>query len=208
MSQLCRCLVVGRERAGWLGVAVAVEDHLHPSVAAPLAQRFAEAFERLGHPVGDCGGLGRANDRVEQRRRREIRDSETVTYQVVALAQLGLEAVDCRDDLLPRGLGGLRTACPVAQSGVRTGVGDASSAEARGNRRRNARRDLLQEIGVATRFMEGEPAGVGAEFLVEELLELERPAALLGIGGIQRRLRDALLQGGDDRRRVGDPSAV
>jgi hypothetical protein len=73
---------------------------------------------------------------------------------------------------------------------------------------RGTSRDLVHEFAVSTRLMERQSAGVGPEFLVEELLELERPAALLEVGRIQRRLRAALLQGGDDRRRIGDPPAV
>ena len=56
--------------------------------------------------------------------------------------------------------------------------------------------------------MEGHVAGVGSELLVEEVLELQRPAPLIWVGGVQRRLGVALLEGGDDRRRVADRTAV
>ena len=47
-----------------------------------------------------------------------------------------------------------------------------------------------------------------AQLLVEEVLQLERAAALLGVGRVERRLGVALLERGDDRGRVADRAAV
>jgi hypothetical protein len=55
--------------------------------------------------------------------------------------------------------------------------------------------------------VEGELAGIWAELLVEELLQLQRPSPLLGVGRVESRLRMAFLESGDDRGRVGDRAA-
>ena len=208
MDQMCRWWLVSRQRARRVRVAVAVEYLLHPTVPAPLAQGVAEALERLGDTIRDDRRLGRADDRVKQRCRGEIRNGEPVTRQVIVLAELSFEAIDCGDDLLPGRVGGAGAGSPVAHGSEGATVRNESASEARVELGRDASRDLVHQLGVSTRLVKRQSAGVRAEFGVEELLELERPAALLGVGRIQRRLREALLQGGDDRRRIGDPAAV
>jgi hypothetical protein len=49
---------------------------------------------------------------------------------------------------------------------------------------------------------------VWSQLLVEEVLQLEGAAALRGIGRVERRVRVALLDRGEDRGRVGDRAPV
>jgi hypothetical protein len=52
--------------------------------------------------------------------------------------------------------------------------------------------------------VKGEQAGVRRQLLVEEVLQLEGPTALGGVGGIEGGIRMALLERGDDRGGVAD----
>jgi hypothetical protein len=62
----------------------------------------------------------------------------------------------------------------------------------------------FETLRIVAELVEGEQADVGPQLLVEEVLQLERAAALLGVGGIERRLGEALLERGDYLGRVAD----
>src|SRR5207253_11294846 len=61
---------------------------------------------------------------------------------------------------------------------------------------------------VAAELVKEKPPDVRSELFVEEVLELERPAALDRVRRVQRWLRVAFLERADDRGRVADAPAV
>ena len=66
----------------------------------------------------------------------------------------------------------------------------------------------LTAFGVAAISWKASSRSVGTQLLVEEVLQLQRPAALDRVLGIERRLRIAPLERRDDLRRVADRLAV
>src|SRR3954468_18984322 len=98
-----------------LRVAVAPELLLDPAVARPLLERRAEALVSLGRAVRQRRTLGRHHERVEKRRGGQVGDAEAVAHEVVAVAELGLQAVEAREHTLARGIRGARAPREVAE---------------------------------------------------------------------------------------------
>jgi len=172
--------------------------HYDPAHLAAL-DAIVEAARRHGlllHPTFFIGG--------------EVGDAEALADQVFATVrrQLRLEAVQRRDDLLP--CHDRRFLVPNAETQPRVGAGvEAEQAFGFAERARHRRRgDLGEHRRLVGQLVEGKQARVRPQLLVEEVLQLEGVAALLGIGRVERRVRVALLDRSEDRGRVGDRAPV
>src|SRR5439155_5179301 len=73
---------------------------------------------------------------------------------------------------------------------------------------RRACHDLRSALGVTAEFIEHQSPDVRAELAIEPARELERAPALGVAGGIQGRVREAPLQGGDDRGGIRDTYTI
>src|SRR6185436_16706093 len=185
--------------------AMAPERLLDPLETTPLLQWRPKALHPLwGRFVGGERAFLRQDEGIEEGGRGQVGDGERVADQIVALAELGLEAIQGGEDLLPRRLGGFFAADAEAQAGEGARVGDGAGAVATERSGNRAPDDGFEALAVVAQLVEGEQAEIWAELLVEEVLQLEGAAQLRGIGGIEGRLREALLERGDDRGRVGD----
>ena len=105
-------------------------------------------------------------------------------------------------------LGLLGVAGAEAQSGVGAGVGGGGAAEPGDRLGSSLFHQLREALPVVAELVPGELPDIGAELLVEELLQLERAAPLGDVRRVERRLGVALLQRGDDRGRVADSLSV
>src|SRR5205823_3416748 len=108
----------------------------------------------------------------------------------------------------PRPLGGLGAPRAEPQCSEREEVLRGHTWEALHRRRGHLCREPRGAGTVAAELVKEEPSDVGAEFFVEEVLELERSAALDRLRRVQRWLRVAFLERADDCGRVADAPAV
>src|SRR5207244_889992 len=159
---------------------------------------------RAGQRVGE---LRRPDERREERRRREVGHAEAIADEVARRLELGLDAVERGDDLLPAA----RRARSVdphvlphdGADGWEQRTVDASRAGPEAERQEGDR-----EIAVGEEPVEDRPPDVWAELDVEVLLELERAAPGRLVAGVERWVGMQALERLDDARRVGDRAAV
>ena len=118
-----------------------------------------------------------------------------------------MEALAGRVDPLPPQVDGLLV---DREGGAKAGTqerepdqrGSPAAASEVGHQRRE------EQVRVGEERVEHDPADIGAERLVEELLELECSSPIVGIGRVERRLGVAALERLDDPGRVSDRDAV
>src|SRR3954454_16722824 len=165
-----------------------------------VAQRLDARVVALGLGVGE---VARRHDGGDERGDREVGDAEAVAHEVAVRLQLAAEALAGEVHLLQR----VRDALVVDAEHLphaRPHEGELGTGE-REARATGARHEGPQEeTGVGQGVVDHEQARIRAELLVEEVLEIERPAALLEVRGVERRVRVGVLEVGDDARRIAD----
>src|SRR3954454_4607796 len=77
--------------------AVHLADPFRARALTHRAEELARTLRQLLPGRGRVGKLGGQRQRVEERRRGQVRDREAVAYQVVLVAELLLERVECLD---------------------------------------------------------------------------------------------------------------
>src|SRR5215210_2995543 len=162
---------------------------LDPLERGTLLERIAEPPKLGGALVRvnlDVRELRRHDDETKDRGGRQIRHGERLTDEIAARADVSLELVERRAHLLARLPDGLRPdaeaslhdlAEPGSERLEQTDSPTVGTVEQREERLR------LRQVVV-----EQHPPRVGTALLVEVVLQLERAAALLRIGRVERRL--------------------
>ena len=162
-----------------------------------VGERLRLGREALGAP----GELRRPHDRREQRGGGQIGDRERVADEVAARTDLLLDAIERALERLPR-LGHAIRADAVVVRDERPCEPERRAEEPRARLVVRAREDRAGERRVAEDQLEDQAPDLRAELLVELVLERERAGALRGVRRVERRLRPAPLDLGDDPRRV------
>src|SRR5438046_7337009 len=179
-----------------------------PAAHGPAHQRVTPARHRRGQRArGPIGELGREYHWREERGGGQVGDAEAVADQIAGGPKLGLETVERREHLL---------ATPRRAAGVDLHVGlhhhseggEEGAVEALRDRPVPQREGGSRELGLRQELVEERAPHVRAELLVEEVLELERPAAVGRVGRVERRLGPQALEALDSARRVVDRLAV
>ena len=125
--------------------------------------------------------------------------------------QLRLQAVEGCQHLAPRLLGALLVPDAVANPRERRrepGRQVTRHLATAGRRREERVHERAEAFGIADHLVEAQQPEGWTQLLVEVVLQVESPAALDRVLGVERRLRMAPLESADDLRRVADHLAV
>src|SRR5438876_3744818 len=182
----------------------AAQRHTGRLTSASRQRVTGRRGQRAGGPIGE---LGREYRWREERGGGQVGDAEAVADQIAGGPKLGLETVERREHLL---------ATPRRTAGVDLHVGlhhhseggEEGAVEALRDRPVPQREGGSRELGLRQELVEERAPHVRAELLVEEVLELERPAAIGRVGRVVRRLGPQALEALDSARRVVDRLAV
>src|SRR5438876_11291068 len=179
-----------------------------PAAHGPAHQRVTPARHRRGQRArGPIGELGREYHWREERGGGQVGDAEAVADQIAGGPKLGLETVERREHLLvtPRRAAGVDLHVGLHHHSE---GGEEGAVEALRDRPVPQREGGSRELGLRQELVEERAPHVRAELLVEEVLELERPAAVGRVGRVERRLGPQALEALDSARRVVDRLAV
>src|SRR5438876_6418096 len=178
----------------------AAQRHTGRLTSASRQRVTGRRGQRARGPIGE---LGREYHWREERGGGQFGDAEAVADQIAGGPKLGLETVERREHLL---------ATPRRAAGVDLHVGlhhhseggEEGAVEALRDRPVPQREGGSRELGLRQELVEERAPHVRAELLVEEVLALERPAAVGRVGRVERRLGPQALEALDSARRVVD----
>src|SRR4051812_49108566 len=185
---------------------VHVLDPLEPEPVLQRGAKFPGLRGAIVRAKLDVGELGRYDDRREDRGRRQVRHGERVADQIAAWAGLRLDLLESVPDDLARVRDAVRPdlVAPLHDGREhRTQRLEQTDSRIVGAVEQPEKLLRLREV-----VIEQDAAQVVPAALVEVLLELERPAPFLRIGGVEGWFRPLSLDLLDDPGRVADRASV